>query len=465
MAKIPVGIKNSKLVDNVLLEAYLKQELNGGAKTSITTEQRSKNAEAVKKLLGVKVKTKSAPTTEKRKSRNESSESKATVKVVKVDFKTPDTDTSVNILRKYGAEKDKHYGNPFGTNSYGSKAEVPNQGTDAEVSQKYEDWLKGTYRQDVSPERRNWIVEQIKNGGLDGKELMYFRDAGDNHAKRLADLVNDKSWIGNESVESVNTPANEQYERDLTEFAEKHGIEIKLRNDTNLAVDVLKGKETGAKYKNGVILIPNYDGVLKSRPLLKDLNMLYSDVEAFIKKSKSWDNKTNMKVHEIWHALTVDYLDSYIGKDSIASDYMTEEELNAKKLDEDLEKLFEMAKKQMGAYNPSGSKSKDGKPYWHSNSREFLAVALAEPKMLEKLNTIKYEGNVTLAQKILSTLFKIIEAATGIKLEPDSMAGELIRIAGASAKSSPKSNKAYNQSKNAIMPGINGKAKLNIKIC
>lgn len=118
------------------------------------------------------------------------------VKVTKgLNYKIPDTNTAINVLRKYGAEENKHYGNPFGTNDYGSKAEVPNEGNDTEVSQKYEDWLKGTYRQDVAPERRNWIVEQIESGKLDGKELMYFRDAGDNHAKRLANLVNDKDWI------------------------------------------------------------------------------------------------------------------------------------------------------------------------------------------------------------------------------------------------------------------------------
>ena len=647
------------------------------------------------------------------KLRDESANGKTTVKVVKdMNDKTPDTDTAVNVLRKYGAEKDKHYGNPFGTN-YAKGAEVPNQGTDEQVSQKYEDWLKGTKHQDVSPERRKWIIAQIKNGELDGKELMYFRDAGDNHAKRLADLVNDKSWIKNavnsnnnnnrfidnfispedlyiydsdniayddegeqinithannvkwfnniidklglpedvvsimketlpllngipasselapraeatkkldkfakfilnrllspneqilwnnleklydlgggllmaldvykshpeykktieeyfkmfksiygstetdklktvlksknldlinstllkydsgltetyqnkfkykeflfteagdltlaiasmgdaisvafrlvslpeisdtkgtnteyhklnrkvgedlakrrakflnlfiqvmqdttnkKSAKPIDTPTNEQYERELTEFANKHGINIKLRNDTNLAVETIKGNATGAYYKNGVVHIPNYDGILKSRPLLKDLNMLYSDVEAFAKKSKSWDNKTNMKVHEIWHALTVDYLDSW---KSVGVVNKKDAKL-AKELDQELEALFEMAKKEMGTYNPSGSKSKDGNPYWHSNSREFLAVMLAEPKMLEKLNTIKYKGNVTLAQKILSTLFKIIEAATGIKLDPESMAGELIRIADASAKSSPKSNKAYAQPK------------------
>ena len=116
-------------------------------------------------------------------------------------YTVKDTDTAVNVMRKYGKFENTHYGNPFGA-SYGAGAKVQNQGTDAEVSQMYEDWLKGTYRQDVEPKRRKWIIEQIKNGKLDGKKLMYFRNTPDNHAKRLVKLIADKSWIAELDIET-----------------------------------------------------------------------------------------------------------------------------------------------------------------------------------------------------------------------------------------------------------------------
>ena len=138
---------------------------------------------------------------------NTASVTLATVQIKpKQNYETEDTPTAVNVLRRYGKYEKTHYGNPFGTNAYGKKAEVPFQGNDAEVSQKYEDWLKGTYRQDVAQDRRKWIIEQIASGKLDGKQLMYFRDVGDNHAKRLAKLVNDKSWLNKVEIDRTDVP-------------------------------------------------------------------------------------------------------------------------------------------------------------------------------------------------------------------------------------------------------------------
>lgn len=126
-------------------------------------------------------------------------------------YNTPDTDKAINVLRKYGALKDKNYGNPFGTTAYGANAEVPNQGTDTEVTKKYTDWLKGTYRQDIAPERRAWIIKQITDGVLDNKQLMYFRSSVNNHAKALAELVNTKNmWLtGSSTIDEVQTQSAE----------------------------------------------------------------------------------------------------------------------------------------------------------------------------------------------------------------------------------------------------------------
>ena len=66
-----------------------------------------------------------------------------------------------------------------------------------QVSDAYRDWLNGTDHTDVEQERRQWILDQINNKELDGKNLLYYtRSVGarglQSHADVLANLSNEK---------------------------------------------------------------------------------------------------------------------------------------------------------------------------------------------------------------------------------------------------------------------------------
>lgn len=63
-----------------------------------------------------------------------------------------------------GRRKDTphHFGNPFEVSIYGRKQAV----------KMFEEWLEGTAHQDVEPERRKWILDNLEM--LKGKDLMCF---------------------------------------------------------------------------------------------------------------------------------------------------------------------------------------------------------------------------------------------------------------------------------------------------
>lgn len=99
----------------------------------------------------------------------------------------------------------QHFGNPFSYKQYsGVKVVVP---TVKDSAIAYEQWLRGTAYQDVEPERRAWILDQINSGKLDNKRLIYYttripdgsygRDTYDyyeapNHAHILLKLINER---------------------------------------------------------------------------------------------------------------------------------------------------------------------------------------------------------------------------------------------------------------------------------
>ena len=90
-------------------------------------------------------------------------------------------------------DKDHHFGNPFfSTRNFGSKG----VGTDTEVSQMYYDWLTTDKHNDVEPNRREWIREQISNGNLDNVPLIYYANTPVNHAKMLNKIVRNRKELG-----------------------------------------------------------------------------------------------------------------------------------------------------------------------------------------------------------------------------------------------------------------------------
>jgi len=85
---------------------------------------------------------------------------------------------------------DYHYGNPFGVKGINTGAKKPNMGTAEEVSMMFKAWLEGTDHQDVEPARREWILENVKSGVLDGKKFIYFKEEKDlTHVKVLRDFI------------------------------------------------------------------------------------------------------------------------------------------------------------------------------------------------------------------------------------------------------------------------------------
>lgn len=72
-----------------------------------------------------------------------------------------------------------HYGNPFTHNASiaaSSTTPVIKVNTVKEAVEDYEMWLRGIRFQDIEPERRQWILDQIESGQLDDKSLVYYTD-------------------------------------------------------------------------------------------------------------------------------------------------------------------------------------------------------------------------------------------------------------------------------------------------
>jgi hypothetical protein len=95
----------------------------------------------------------------------------------------------VNTMRATGKGV-MHYGNPFGVTGVNTAATIQNAGTATEVSNRYAGWLRGENDANVEPHRRQWILDQIDSGVLDGKELVYYKNTAVNHAKKLVEFIN-----------------------------------------------------------------------------------------------------------------------------------------------------------------------------------------------------------------------------------------------------------------------------------
>lgn len=189
----------------------------------------------------------------------------------KLNYKDPlyDKETnSINTLRLYGANEQTHFGNPFGTASYGAAAMVHTKLDDAGVTQLYKDWLQGKSREietsdgkkisidTVEPKRREWVVKQITDGRLDGKQLLYFRDSKVNHAKALAELINDKSWIQAKesaatSVTTARESGKENVEKDTTRVIDssKQIANVTLPEDSGINSIPVDGQLTSGQKK------------------------------------------------------------------------------------------------------------------------------------------------------------------------------------------------------------------------
>lgn len=91
----------------------------------------------------------------------------------------------INVLRKEG---NQHYGNPFTMLTSRTRADVK-VATLQEAVDRYTSWLEGKSDTNLQQERRQWILEQIDQGALDGQNLLYYTKQTPNHALALAKFV------------------------------------------------------------------------------------------------------------------------------------------------------------------------------------------------------------------------------------------------------------------------------------
>jgi hypothetical protein len=104
------------------------------------------------------------------------------------------------------AKPNEHFGNPWSEGGYGGTIKTKSENGIPAVTvaaNNYKEWLLGTKFQDVKPEQRAWILDQINQGKLDGATLLYSgklmgRGQG-SHVNSLVDVVN--QMRGGESVE------------------------------------------------------------------------------------------------------------------------------------------------------------------------------------------------------------------------------------------------------------------------
>lgn len=80
------------------------------------------------------------------------------------------TKEGINTMRTSAAKPNEHFGNPWSEGGYSGTIKVDSI---SEAAQNYKDWLLGNKFQNVKSEQRNWILDQINKGKLDGATLLY----------------------------------------------------------------------------------------------------------------------------------------------------------------------------------------------------------------------------------------------------------------------------------------------------
>jgi len=103
------------------------------------------------------------------------------------------TQNGVNTLRTKKAKANEHFGNPWSQAGYAGTLKTD---TVQRAVDNYKDWLLGIKFQDVKPLQRDWILNQIKEGKLDGQKLLYPSKLinrpiakGYSHAQALAEVI------------------------------------------------------------------------------------------------------------------------------------------------------------------------------------------------------------------------------------------------------------------------------------
>lgn len=136
---------------------------------------------------------------------------------------------TANVARQYGAidtlrhpnKEGMHFGNPFSHKNYEGVKKVMPTVKDAVTA--FEEWLRGTKYQDIEPERRQWILDRIESGDLDGRELVYYTE-------KIPD--NDTSY-GVDTYDYYGAPNHAHVLQRLILESKKRRDELKNRNFDN----------------------------------------------------------------------------------------------------------------------------------------------------------------------------------------------------------------------------------------
>lgn len=83
------------------------------------------------------------------------------------------TAEGINTMRTSAATANEHFGNPWSEGGYQGTIKASSV---AQAAQNYKDWLLGNKFQEVKPEQRTWILDQINQGKLDGANLLYSKN-------------------------------------------------------------------------------------------------------------------------------------------------------------------------------------------------------------------------------------------------------------------------------------------------
>lgn len=139
-----------------------------------------------------------------------------------------------------------HFGNPFSHANYNGAIKV---GSVKEAVIAFEQWLRGDKYQDVEPERRKWIQDQIKDGSLIGKPLVYYTDKvpdssygrntydykeAPNHAHILQKYIN---MYANRMSASYSSPQAPQKDFDTSSFEAERVSSLSEQRAVDLVFD------------------------------------------------------------------------------------------------------------------------------------------------------------------------------------------------------------------------------------
>ncbi len=141
---------------------------------------------------------------------------KTSVRIVKNPWEAQARGEGISVIRGIKGST-KHYGNPFShLESDKSKHDIITMGSIVEAVQAYKDWLAGVNYQEVEPERRAWINQQINSGNLDGKILLYYKQLDEpSHADALAEIINSRKQRDNFDNKIEKADSNEITAKDF----------------------------------------------------------------------------------------------------------------------------------------------------------------------------------------------------------------------------------------------------------